>query len=292
MRSQAVARAEARDGEAAARLRGAAERSPTTLLTVVACALAAHWGWRHRESLALTPETGLGYALGVAGLSMMAVLLLYSLRKRLPALRGWGPLRHWFSVHMLLGVVGPTAILFHANFEVHSLNAKVAMIAMTIVAASGFFGRFIYTRVHHGLFGERQTLREVASEAEQSRAPLRTALASFAAADDLVREFEASVLGVQPGYLRAALRTLGLGLRQRSVLRSARRLLRSSDGGRVSLAQQQATQLLRAHLRAVRRVAAFEFWERTFSVWHALHFPLTVALFSAAAIHVIAVHVY
>jgi hypothetical protein len=39
-------------------------------------------------------------------------------------------------------------------------------------------------------------------------------------------------------------------------------------------------------------VAEFRAYERLFSVWHALHVPLCVLLFAAAAVHVLAVHLY
>ncbi len=45
-------------------------------------------------------------------------------------------------------------------------------------------------------------------------------------------------------------------------------------------------------IAATRRVAAFEGYERLFSLWHALHIPLIFMMIIAAVIHVIAVHVY
>jgi hypothetical protein len=49
---------------------------------------------------------------------------------------------------------------------------------------------------------------------------------------------------------------------------------------------------LEAHVAAVRRLAEFSFYERVLSLWHAMHLPLCVLLFGAAAIHVVAVHLY
>src|SRR5437016_6157407 len=44
--------------------------------------VAALWiGWRNRDDGDLTPESGLGYWLGIAGSALMLLLLLYPLRK-------------------------------------------------------------------------------------------------------------------------------------------------------------------------------------------------------------------
>ncbi len=46
------------------------------------------------------------------------------------------------------------------------------------------------------------------------------------------------------------------------------------------------------HLAAVRKAAAFAFYERLFALWHVLHLPLFILLILAAIIHVVAVHFY
>ncbi len=50
---------------------------------------------------------------------------------------------------------GPLLILAHSTFRVGSLNAGVALYSMIIVALSGIVGRFIYSRVNRGLYGEQ-----------------------------------------------------------------------------------------------------------------------------------------
>ncbi len=268
------------------------DRSTWTLVTTIVCGAAVGVGWRYRDELWITPEEGLGYALGIVGLSTMSALLLYSLRKRLATMRNWGQLRHWFGTHMVLGIVGPTAILFHANFQVQSANARVALIAMLTVAASGFFGRFIYTRVHRGLYGQRQTLREINELAAKSRELLHESIASYADAEAIVRAFEASALRPRASlFVRAALAPT-IAPRAALLRRDVMKRLRSGRADSDQRWLPEAEGLLRAHLRAVRRAAAFQLWERAFGVWHTLHFPLSAALFLAAALHVIAVHVY
>jgi hypothetical protein len=42
----------------------------------------------------------------------------------------------------------------------------------------------------------------------------------------------------------------------------------------------------------MRRVARFSSYERAFALWHAFHLPFCIVLFGAAAVHVVAVHMY
>ena len=73
-------------------------------------------GWALREEHYLIAEKGVGYALGIIGGVLMLLLLLYPLRKHWRAIRNWGPIRYWFRIHMVFGVLGPTLILFLAHF--------------------------------------------------------------------------------------------------------------------------------------------------------------------------------
>jgi len=59
-----------------------------------------------------------GHPLGVVGSSMMLLMLLYSVRKRVPALRRVGPLGRWLDGHIYLGVFGPLLVILHSGFKV------------------------------------------------------------------------------------------------------------------------------------------------------------------------------
>lgn len=273
------------------RMYAAPERAIVLPLVAVGCAVGLAIGWRTHAALDVRPEAGLGYALGIAGLGAMTALLAYSLRKRARMLRHAGPLPRWFQAHMLLGVVGPTLICFHADFELGSPNATVAFVSMGMVATSGFLGRFVYTRVHLGLYGQRESLREIEQRTDASRRALDALLGAHPGAAARLREFERSARAdSNPGFWRV----LALGARTRATMRALRRELRRGRGvpKQRRAAAREVEAALRAHLAAVRRLAEFTFYERVLSLWHAVHLPLCVLLFSAAAIHVIAVHLY
>jgi hypothetical protein len=270
-------------------------------LFFLAVSAALYAGWAGRDAQALTPESGLGYALGIVGATMMLLLALYPLRKRARFMRNTGPVRHWFRAHMIKGVLGPTLILFHANFQTGSLNSNVALFAMLVVATSGLVGRFIYTKVHYGLYGSRASLAALKADAREREGNLA---ARFAFAPQLhaqLQAVEAAALAPRGPLARLRqLATLGFSLRAsrlrlgRFMAKALAARARHEGWTRRERRRQkrEARRYLRQYLRTVRRVAEFSFYERIFGAWHVLHFPLFLMLIVAGVVHVFAVHMY
>jgi len=118
------------------------------------------WGtWRISLLGYFNPGDDIGYWMGVVGAVMMLVVLAYPLRKHVRFAYGWGNIRAWFWMHIVLGILGPLVILLHSNFQTNSLNAAVALYSMLLVAGSGIAGRFIFQRVNRGLHGSRPACR-------------------------------------------------------------------------------------------------------------------------------------
>ncbi|MGH0028727.1 MAG: hypothetical protein ACQGVC_02980 [Myxococcota bacterium] len=251
-------------------------------IAAVACVLALTTGWALRAENLVSPRSGAGYALGVVGLGMMVLLLLYSVRKHVRALSRWGPIRRWFHAHMVLGLLGPTAVLLHCNFELGSVNSSVVLFCTLFVAGSGIVGRIVYTRVHEELTGRRRSLAELRGELEAARREL----AAEARGDVLERldEIERYVDRRPEGALAALGQFVAVGARVRRASRACRRVLGARD--RSALAP------VSAYLASARRVARFGVYERLFALWHAVHLPLCFLLFASAGIHVFAVHSY
>ena len=122
-----------------------------TLFTFVILLLA----WNERNEYWYSAESGLGYAFGILGSTMMLLLLLYPLRKHWPPMSKVFRVHHWFRLHMIFGVWGPCLVLLHCNFRPGSLNSQIALYSMLLVAGSGLVGRFIYQKLHRGLYGEQ-----------------------------------------------------------------------------------------------------------------------------------------
>ena len=131
-------------------------------LFVLAVIGALYFGWNIRSEYYITAEYGLGYALGITGVSCMMMLLMYPLRKRYsrtPFLIF--STRTWFKIHMVLGVLGPLAILYHCNFRLGSINSNITLAAMGLMVTSGLIGRFIYSQIHYSLFGRKIEILEL-----------------------------------------------------------------------------------------------------------------------------------
>lgn len=267
-----------------------------------AAAYALYWGWSEREYEHLTAEHGLGYVLGIVGALAMLMLLLYPLRKRLRAMRVLGPVSGWFRAHMLLGVIGPVLVLYHANFSLGSLNSNVALAAMLTVAASGLIGRFIYARIHHGLYGSRLEFRELRDEARVRRSEIGPGHSFSPGLAARLSRLDGIVLTESGGIVVSGLRLIHVWVRTRlaglGLRRAAGRELRAAavQQGWSRFERRTRAKAVRreidAYLASIRRLATFAFFERLFALWHVLHLPLFVILVFAAIAHVIAVHMY
>jgi len=278
-----------------------ASTSPTTWLFLAALVGVMGWGWSMRETGYLTPEEGTGYWLGLTGASLMFTLVLYPMRKRLRFMRNWGAVRHWFRVHMITGVVAPTMVLFHANFQTGSVNGGVATAAMLVVAGSGLIGRYVYTKIHYGLYGRRADMIALREDARSAKGALARRFAFAPQLGTRMTEIEDRVLR-RRGALGRAWQMVYLGLSLNLGRRSLRRFIRPAlrlrakqkGWSRAELRSQrrEADAFIAAYLSSVRRVVEFSFYERLFSMWHVLHFPLFLLLIGAGIVHVIAVHAY
>lgn len=244
----------------------------------------------------------LGYNLGLAGGVGLLFILLYPLRKRVRFLSSWGQTKSWFAMHMTCGVLAPFLILLHSKFHIGSINAGVSLTCMLLVATSGFVGRFIYVRIHHGLYGTRMTLAELQSQVGFNSGEVRSKLSFAPRVEQWLREFEAAAVGRPKNVVQGMWRFLTLGararwVRRRSTQEFARVYRVHARTFKWDAARQQrhlagGAELIADFLAGAQRVAQFSRYERLFSLWHVLHVPfLWMMVFSAIA-HVIAVHAY
>jgi hypothetical protein len=243
-----------------------------------------------------------GYWLGVVGGVMMLLLFSYPLRKHFRFTHGWGRVKWWFLVHMLLGVGGPLLILLHSTFHVGSLNAAVALYSMIIVALSGVVGRFIYARVHRGLRGEVVSLKELQAHVSPEQQDVRSRLAFAPTVEAHLRAFEQAELKAAPGWLTYFRQVFWLPIKQGLVYRQCveelrapiRQLAAHSQWSHEDLVRRErhARKLVRRYLTAVVKVAHFTAYEKLFSLWHVAHIPFVYLLVISAIVHVIAVHAY
>lgn len=274
-------------------------RGVISLLAYLTVMFLLYLGWQNRMEQPLTAESGMGYALGIIGGVLMLLLLLYPLRKHMRFMRRLGPVRYWFRTHMLFGVIGPVCILFHCGFSLGSLNSNVALFCMLLVASSGLVGRYFYTRIHHGLYGRKATLRELKDHSKLLKTSLSNDLHLAPWALSKIEGFEKAVHCRSNNLVSSLWNLVSLGIRTWSlyvylrcitVFRPITIQTRTKSGRRIS--SRKIARHIGAHLSSIRKVAEFHFYERLFSIWHILHFPLFLMLIASGIIHVIAVHMY
>lgn len=265
----------------------------TITLTLVA--------WLLGDKELYTADSALGYNLGLTGGILMLMLLLYPLRKRIGFMRAWIPLKYWFMAHMFLGVAGPMFIMFHCNLRFDSINGSVAFWSMTAVFLSGLVGRFIYTKIHYGLYGQRATLEEMKADLGMHTDDAREGARFSATVENKLRYFEATALNASTG-MASVWRLITLTpwsywvyLRtQYLVKREIKQQGRTQgwDKTQVHKHLDEGRSAIRNYLRTILKVVQFNIYESLFSLWHILHVPLMFILLVSGIVHVLAVHMY
>jgi hypothetical protein len=267
---------------------------------LVGCWIAGllYYGWVNRWSRTINPEQGVGYALGIIGGSMMLLLLVYPLRKRIKPLANFGSVGFWFRFHMLLGLFGPLAVLFHARFTWGALNSAVALNAMLIVAGSGLVGRFLYSRVHRGYSGRKLEVRSLLSDMHEVAASLDRFGESGEQMKALLIPFEAAAVKAGSSFWNSATSVFSLGWNTRKMQwKMGREIKKAFRDTAIPLAQTRTVrkEILEgsaAYFLAVRRAGEFAFYDRMLRLWHVLHLPLFFLLIATAVLHIVAVHMY
>ena len=274
---------------------------PAVAALLVASVLAA--GWMQRDEEYLTPDSGTGYWLGIYGSLAMLFLLIYSFRKRNKAARAIGSIRFWFRAHMMLGVVGPVLVLFHSNFRLGPLNSNVALFAMVTVALSGAIGKYIYGKIHMGLYGRKAEAKEILAEAEELKQYLGEEMQAAAYVSRELNAFSDSIKDKTPtsafGTLWAgAIMAVQARMLRARLVSEAQRLIRLESRSlgwsrrEQRERQERVTKVVRLYSGAVLKAAELAFYERLFALWHILHLPLFFLMLLAGIVHVWAVHHY
>jgi len=245
----------------------------------------------------LKPSGSIGLSLGLLGFAIFIVIFLYPLRKRWLWLKRQGTTRHWLDFHVLLGLMAPFVIAFHASFKFRGL-AGMAFWIMTAVALSGVVGRYLYGQIPRSLTAAELSLQEARETQEQltqrlatqnvvpsaelgplfrlPRAevvhsePMALVLCSMVAVD-LQREFRIARLRLHTVDLGRALVTLG------GLLPSGRPELEQVIG----TARRQAT--------LSKRILFLSRSQQVFHLWHVVHRPFSYSFAALAMVHIVVV---
>ena len=269
---------------------------PGRLLAFVLVGLSMWVAYNVATGKYYTPRSNFGFYLGVAGSVMMLALLAYPLRKHVRFMHRWGSLKHWFRIHMIMGIVGPTLILFLSTFHLRSLNATIALLSMLGVVISGIIGRFVYTKIHYGLYGRRATLGEIQGKFAGDLNDAKSRLHFAPRVEQWLKSFERDSTQLDRSFTSHLFSPLTLGLRRvilafRCAL-ELRRILKTERHPEFREGASEAIQLASSYLRESQRVAQFSTYERFFSLWHMLHIPLIYILAACTIFHIVAAYMY
>ena len=232
---------------------------------------AGYWQWKAGGSF--------GHKLGLVGSSMMVLMLLYSVRKRVGALRRLGSLGRWLDVHIYLGVFGPLLVVLHSSFKVQGLVA-LSFWSMVIVASSGVLGRYLYLQIPRTRAGEERALVELEAEDRELSGQLRTRFrldeAQIAGLDALV------AVPTRVGLLGGFARLVTDDLRLRSGLRAFARSCRSVPAPVFADFERVVRQKAQVH----RRILLWDRVHELFHYWHVLHKPFALVMYLFMIVHV------
>jgi hypothetical protein len=230
-----------------------------------------YWQWKAGGSV--------GHKLGITGASMMVLMLLYSVRKRVGALRRLGPLSRWLDVHIYLGVFGPLLVVLHSSFKVQGLVA-LSFWSMVVVALSGVLGRYLYLQIPRTRAGEELALAELETQdrelSSQLRARFRLDEAQLARLDALVGVPE------RTGLLGGFVRLVTDDLRLRSGLRQFAAGCRSVPPPVVREFERVVRQKAHVH----RRILLWDRAHELFHYWQVLHKPFALVMYVFMIVHV------
>jgi hypothetical protein len=254
--------------------------------------------WKDRpfspKHFLLRPSGVVGVNLGLFGVLMFFLIYLYPLRKRWGWLGRQGNSRHWLDFHVVLGTAAPLVIALHSSFKFGGI-AGMAFWIMTLVTASGFIGRYLYSQIPRSLNAAELTIKEIQdaevhlrwkaeekhekigtslidlfdlpTPAQVARTPVMVALCWMIWLD-LKRPFQVS-------WLR--LRAAGFG----AWLISLFGIFRT---GNPEL--EQAILTARRQAALSKRVLFLSRTKQVFNLWHVIHRPFSYSFAILAIVHI------
>jgi hypothetical protein len=178
----------------------------------------------------------------------------------------------------------------------------VALGATLIVATSGVVGRYLYRKIHIGLYGRKAVVREMLDDADALRELIAAGLPVAQRIVEQLKAFADVGTTTHRSVFTGLLLLPVIGWRARSVRRrliaDARRVI-EVEGKRLGWSRQVrrrqvagVTNLVYLHVAAVKKAAAFALYERLFGFWHIFHLPLFFLLVVATIVHIYAAHFF
>jgi hypothetical protein len=226
-----------------------------------------------------------GHSIGIIGFVLMLMTeTLYSLRKRSHSAR-WGRLQSWLQFHIFTGLVGPYMVLLHSSWKFNGLAGMVMLLTVVIVA-SGLIGRYIYTSVPRTADGIEIQANELERQIRVIEGELQKWLESQPGLFQSIRR-KISVVPVGKGNSLVFGRAFEEWNTRIKWWRFSSRMDKNAR-----LQAKQLHELLKRERNLKRQLSSMALTRQLLGLWHAVHIPVGMVLFTAAFIHIIAAIYY
>lgn len=115
----------------------------------------------HDDFATLRPSSGLGLWFGVGATALIAVNLLYLLRRSQARGFTFGSLKSWMTSHVATGILAVLLALLHGGMAPRDTVGGHALLALVVLLATGAIGRYFYAYVPRAANGRELELEEV-----------------------------------------------------------------------------------------------------------------------------------
>jgi len=241
---------------------------------------AHHPGYRE-----LRPAGSLGLMYGIAGASLLVIMLIYTMRKRTRLLGRWPRLSSYLNLHIYLGIMGPLFVTLHTSFKIEGLVA-VGYWSMIAVALSGFFGRFLYQQIPRNIYDQELSLKQIEESIQQTTLEMKERGTLFEDAHKLlVLRLDKIYAKGNRGTIRSIIRLMLLNLVEPITRRRFRKKVRRI----IPITGTQYRELFDIACRqSVLRmqVLILSDVQRLFHHWHVIHKPFAIIMYIIMGVHI------
>jgi hypothetical protein len=172
--------------------------------------------------------------------------------------------------------------LLHSSWKFNGLAGAVTLLTI-IVVLSGVVGRYIYTAVPRTVDGAAVE----AAELEQQITATDARIQAFMASRPQTSTALAARLAALPDVSQVGIMAvLGRALIEWEYRRAWKRESGHADA-QVRAQMKQIEELLQRQQELKRQVSSLAMARRLLAVWHTVHIPIGMALFTAAFIHLV-----
>lgn len=225
-----------------------------------------------------------GHSIGVLGfILMLSTETLYSLRKR-SRLAKWGMMSTWLRVHIFTGIVGPYMVLLHTSWKFNGL-AGITLLLTVLIVVSGFIGRYIFTAIPRTADGIEMEKEELLKQIEAIDEKLYQGSVSLKDTADAALELSSAAPAGSVVFISG--KGEDLDQKYRAWIRSAKRA-----GGHAAQQAREMEKIIQRRSSMQKQITSLTNARRLLSVWHSVHIPIGMALFTAAFIHAAAAFYY